>query len=89
MVLNTGRRGGIFPKEPAPPVQRGNRPAGDEYKVPPIGGRWWAFEIIEGAGMIKPLQPPCRAWEKRSPFGGWRHHLSPAIGGTIEGKTYF
>ena len=22
--------------------------------------------------------------EMQSPFGGWRHHLSPASGGTIE-----
>ena len=27
-------------------------------------------------------KPPLRAMEKRSPFGGWRHHLSPASGGT-------
>ena len=43
--------------------------------------------------MIKPLQPDFRPWENHttalralemhSPFGGWRHHLSPASGGTI------
>ena len=43
--------------------------------------------------MIKPLQPgfrpsenrptALRALEMHSPFGGWRHHLSPASEGTI------
>ena len=43
--------------------------------------------------MKKPLQPGFRPRENRptalagvgnaSPFGGWRHHLSPASGGTI------
>ena len=28
------------------------------------------------------MQIALRAKEKRSPFGGWRHHLSPASGGT-------
>ena len=32
--------------------------------------------------MKKPLQPPCGRGNA-SPFGGWRHHLSPASGGTI------
>ena len=44
--------------------------------------------------MIKPSQPGFRPWENHttalrasemnSPFGGWRHHLSPASGGTIK-----
>ena len=27
--------------------------------------------------MYKTIQPPWRALEMQSPFGGWRHHLPP------------
>ena len=33
--------------------------------------------------MYKTLTTALRASEMQSPFGGWRHHLSPASGGTI------
>ena len=33
--------------------------------------------------MYKTLTTALRALEMHSPFGGWRHHLSPASGGTI------
>ena len=42
-----------------------------------------ASKFIEGASLYKTIQPPFRASEMHSPFGGWRHHLSPAGGGTI------
>ena len=35
-----------------------------------------------GRQYDKTKQPPLRAMEKRPPFGGWRHHLPPASGGT-------
>ena len=33
--------------------------------------------------MYKTLTTALRASEMQSPFGGWRHHLAPASGGTI------
>ena len=39
----------------------------------------------EGAPVcIKPLQPGFARGKCAPPFGGWRHHLSPASGGTIK-----
>ena len=32
--------------------------------------------------MYKTIQPPCGRRKCIPPFGGWRHHLSPASGGT-------
>ena len=33
--------------------------------------------------MYKTLTTALKGEEMQSPFGGWRHHLSPASGGTI------
>ena len=43
-----------------------------------------ASKFIEGASLYKTFTTALRASEMHSPFGGWRHHLSPASGGTIK-----
>ena len=42
-----------------------------------------ASKFIEGASLYKTFTTALRAREMHSPFGGWRHHLSPASEGTI------
>ena len=42
-----------------------------------------ASKFIEGASLYKTFTTALRAREMHSPFGGWRHHLPPASGGTM------
>ena len=42
-----------------------------------------ASKFLEGASLYKTFTTALADEEMHSPFGGWRHHLSPASGGTI------
>ena len=60
-------------------------PKGLRFDAPVARGLWWApFNLYKAPVCIKPLQPPWRAREKISPFGGWRHHLRP-VGKRVTG----
>ena len=42
-----------------------------------------ASKLLKAPSLYKTFTTALRASEMHSPFGGWRHHLSPASGGTI------
>ena len=56
---------------------RGGRPYGRQYKC-----RLWRRKPSQpGFRPWKNHTTALRAWEMLFPFGGWRHHLSPAVRG--------
>jgi len=49
---------------------------------------WWAPLKIKGRLLLSNHTTDLKVEGKEAPFGGWRHHLPPASGGTTT-RAYF